>query len=646
MRTRVFLSGLLLAASALPASAQSKPQPTAAPAPMMVAPSPTAGTYVETTLQTGTQWQLVRATGYDDDGQYFDANLYKIQDVAGVNDAPLPAGLKADILASFPAANSAAITLPQSLVDEAAISEQQGYLTPTLQAIAEPGEGGPTPIPIAVAARDTAAAAPGVSPLRLFGRCSDKIITRTRTFDVNTPLNQSFTLGGGFSGSVSLTGDAGMTATGTMEVAEHRYAVFGWCVPIGVKFKSARANGNGHINLGTTLSGTVNYTKNWEWEIAKPKLFSFTFAIGYVPVYVGFNLPITAGLDLDASVTGSVTYTGAQSASGTFDYRCTLNGCSGTSSFTTTGPLPQPATASISGRVQPAVWAQVAFRGYLYTEAFAYAQAGVRGYLQGDLWGFYGNNCGDANGDGIYETVNALTFDLDWQVKITAEADTFLTSKKNWTLKDFGRRHIQFWDLIGSSAITPELSGLAVVPPSPPPAFGAKMRSCWPYAETVNYRMGWGDGTSTPFAGAPQAVTNVSHNWASTGSKTIDLSALGDAHGRNFSNKTTSRVVQVQAAGPLDMSCYPMGSISGCSIAGYWAGVSAPLTFLYSASNSNLQIVYPSPGTFPYSTNNGVIYFGLRTSAGTLTQCPSGTPVSMTVWNAGSLLGTVTRSCP
>jgi hypothetical protein len=123
----------------------------------------------------------------------------------------------------------------------------------------------------------------------------------------------------------------------------------------------------------------------------------------------------------------------------------------------------------------------------------------------------------------------------------------------------------------------------------------------------------------------------------------------------SLSNRTALAVLSLALASlpaaaqsSLDMRCYPLGNITGCEITGDWAHVYPwTLTFLYSTTSySDLQIVYPSSGTFPYSTNNGVIYFGLRTSSGTPTQCPSGTPISMTVWNSGSLLGSVTRSCP
>jgi hypothetical protein len=645
---RVFqLMSLLLAASALPAQAIVLPTgsatATASPTPSP-SPGPSLGSYSETIVQSGTGWTLVQASGYDDNGAYFSSALYKIQNATGVNNAPIPDSLKADILASFSATDSAAITLPKSLVDDVVVSEQQGYLTPSLQAIAEPLDGGGVAVAAAPATARTSAATSGVSTLGLFGSCSDKVIVKSKSFNVSTPLSRNFTLGAGFTGNLSLTGNAQVTATGTINIAEHRFGIFGVCIPIGVKFNSARAYGNASMDLGTTLAGTVNYTNSWNWELAKPQLFTFDFSIGPVPVHVGFNLPITAGIDLNASATASITYTGAQTASGTFDYTCTLNGCSGSSSFTRVNPQPQPVTAGITGRIQPGVWAQVAVRAYLYTENFAYAQIGLRGDVYGDLWGYYGNNCGDADQDGLYETVNALTFDLDWQLQLNAQADTFITSTKKWVLKDFGRKHIQFWDLASSSALTPELRGLATQPSAPPPTFGGKMRSCWPYADNVNYSLAWGDGTSSAFSGAPQTVTNVSHTFTATGSKGLALTALSDVHGRTFSGKTTSRSINV-ASTPLDMTCYPVGSITGCSIAGYWASVSG-LSFQYTSSSYSLQIVYPTSGTFPYSTNNSVIYFGLPNGSGGLGACPSGTQMGMSVWNGGSFLGTVYRSCP
>lgn len=498
----------------------------------------TTDSYAETTVAGGSQWRLVQVTGtaVDDANQPFNTGLFMIDDASGISNAPLPESVRQDLLAAVD--NSMSYVVSEEVANEIELSEQLGYLTPTLAAIAEPYE--EEPLPLSGTSDASAAEAFG-----LFGRCSDKINTKSKSFNVSTPLTEDFDLGSGFSGNVSLTGDATFAATGQLETATRRFKLFGACIPYGVAFRHVRAFGNAQVNLGTTLSGTVSYTNSWEFDIAKPHLFSFTFVVAIIPVHIGFNLPITAGLELSASATGSVTYTGSQQANGTFDYTCTSGGCSGSSNITTTAPMPQPATAGISGRIQPSVWAQAAVRGYLYSDSFAYAQVGVKPYLRGDLWAYYGNNCSDANADNVFETVDAVTFDLDYQIYLTAQADTFFTSTKKWTLKDFGRKHINFWDLDTSDAITPVLGGSSSVPVSSSQPYTAKMRSCWPYTDNVTYRLGWGDGTTNTVSGAPQTPVSVSHTWSSVGAKTLDLSALSDAHGRNFGTKTTLRTIQV-----------------------------------------------------------------------------------------------------
>jgi hypothetical protein len=88
------------------------------------------------------------------------------------------------------------------------------------------------------------------------------------------------------------------------------------------------------VGYGSSITGTASYSNSWEWELAKISLFSLDFFIGPIPVHIGFNLPITMGLDLQATASGTATYTGSQSATGSFDYYCNMSGCTGSSSFT------------------------------------------------------------------------------------------------------------------------------------------------------------------------------------------------------------------------------------------------------------------------------------------------------------------------
>jgi hypothetical protein len=504
--------------------------------------------YSETVLQEGPSWRLVSASGYavDDSGQYYNQNLYMLQSWSGAYNAPLPPGIQNELAGSADSEDTVFI-LDQRIVDEIASSEQTGYLSPYLESIAEPQD-----FPDPYGPQDPYDALLGNS-FRLFGRCSDKEVTKSKTLALNTPITlQNFNIGSGFSGTLQASGDVQGTATGEVRILLKRYAIFGACVPYGVKFDRARAYGNMLVNYGATLSGTINYQSppDWEWELAKPHLFSLDFLLGPIPVHIGFNLPITVGLELQASVTGSITYNTGQSAQGAFDYTCFLgNGCYGWSNFVQNSTqTPQTLTGSVSGHIKPSIYAQAALRAYLYREGIAYAQVGIRPYLHGDLWGYYGNNCGDADGDGWFETVDALTFDLEWQLRVTAQASVFRSDPKKWNLWSSPYWHIAWWDLIGSEAIDPMLVSPATVPVNTSQRYDAKMRPCWPYGDNVSYQLNWGDGTApASLTGAPQVFVSTYKTWPAQGTVTPQLTALSDAHGRTF-NRSTTRNIQVVAA--------------------------------------------------------------------------------------------------
>ncbi|SDD76126.1 hypothetical protein [Aquimonas voraii] len=506
--------------------------------------------YSQKVLEQGEGWQRVLSSGVlDETGEPYAEEMFMIDGERGVAAVPLPDSLRESLildLAEREGDEPIAFSVSVRVAEEVRKSEAQGKPTDELIRLVAMLEEGDGPLGTAAAAK---------------GSCGDRDIYRNRSFSINAPLNRNFGIGGGFSGSLALTGNAAVNANGEVLIKLKRFKAWFLCIPYGVRFNHARVRGSANIEHGATLSGTIHYANREarEWQIAKPHLFSLNFFAGPIPVHIGFNLPITAGYDqggLSGSVTGSTTYSGNRTFSGTFDYRCTSSGCTGSSQFNSSGLGSQPMTGSVSGRFQPNIYAQVAMRGYLYTEGVAYAQVGVRPYLRGDLWGYYGNNCGDADANGHYETVQALTFDLDWQLYITGQADTFLTSAWHRNLWTSPRWHIGFWDLLGgqgSTAMSPMLSGPAVVPVGLAETFGAKMRPCWPYTDTVQYSMNWGDGSAAqPMSGPAANLTQASHTWNSGGTPLLSLTAVGDSHGRSF-NKTTTRQVQASTA-PINLA--------------------------------------------------------------------------------------------
>jgi hypothetical protein len=486
--------------------------------------------YEEAILQEGPGWQLKEISGtvLDDATQtYRDYHefVYSLKQ-EGISRLPLPGTIREELTLDSDENKDTVYTLNQTILQEIELSLDQGYLTERLEALAKSEE-------------DSRNGGPG-----LMASCPDQIQSRSKSLSVNAPLNFSGNLGGGFSGSLSATGNISGSATGEVQFAVKRSRVLGVCIPYGARFNHARAFGNAVVGYGAALTGNLNYNYAWQSQIAKPSLGGLAFMIGPVPVYIGFNLPIDLGVGVQANVTGTINYNGSQSATGSFDYTCTLTGCSGNSSYDLGGNQQQTLTGSVSGRVYPTIWAQAAVRAYLYTEWVAYAQVGVRPYLYGDLWGYSGNNCGDADGDGIQETVHALTFNLDWQLYLTAQARAFGASPTNWNLWNTPRNHLRFWDLIGSSALRPMISGPSNPKVNVSQTYNAKMRPCWPYSNTVTYRFAWGDGSTTTLSGSPQTWTPSSHTWTSTGNKTMSLTSLSDSYGRSL-NQATSRNIQV-----------------------------------------------------------------------------------------------------
>ena len=387
----------------------------------------------------------------------------------------------------------------------------------------------------------------GLAPTK--GSCPDQIKTKSKSLNLNFNGWDGSTNIGPFTGTLAVDADITGSATAVLKYRVKRAKIAWWCVPKWVKFEDVRAYGNANVGGDVSLDGDIGNMNNpWKWEkqIAKPFLGSIAFAVGPVPVVIGFKLPIDVGFEAGVSASADMDFSVDGNATGSFDYTCTLNNCSGTSSFSSTfDPGTTQILYGLSGRADVKAWLQVGVRAYLYSEAIAYAQVGVRPKLYGDLWGYYGNNCGDRDHDGINETVDALTLNLDWQVFVTGQAAAFGGTPKKWdSLWQSNRMHIKFWDLIGSDAIEPLLHGAASTPVSTATVYQAQMGSCWPYSDMINYEVTWGDGTSETFTHTPSAWKNLAKTWSSGGTMPVSLKAISDSHGRVF-NKTTDRDIDV-----------------------------------------------------------------------------------------------------
>lgn len=513
-------------------------------------------------------WSRVPIAGTDEQGRSVASEIYQIVGSDGVALAPVPEVIRDQLIEEMAAAQpdeTVAFALNAPIVDEIERSLALGAPTQAL---------------IDYANQDAEAIAQGDAGTMRgpFGACSDSEFTKDKRLQYTPNLSATRNFGGGFSGTLTAEGIGNLDANGQLKLKIKRTRIFWVCVPYGVRFQHVRVVGNLTLDSTVTLSGTINYANPdpIEYEIAKPFLGGVFFMVGPLPVYVGFNLPITIGAELKASVTGQLQYRGGDRITGSFDYLCTSDGCTGYNTLQTTSQnIDNPLGAGISGRIQPSLYADVGVRGYLYWESFAYAQVGVRGYLHGDLWGYYGSTCGDAEQDGHYETVGALTFDLDWQIAITARADTFLTKPWRRTLWSSPKWHIAFWDLAKSSALTPMIDGPSSTVLNTGTSYRLRMRPCWPYGDDIDYAVDWGDGSGSNHTGpaAPPAWQPVvaSHVWTTPGAKDLRVTALRDAHGRTFgSGRTTGRQIQVLYGPPRNLApdALAVASSTYCSAVG------------------------------------------------------------------------------
>lgn len=384
----------------------------------------------------------------------------------------------------------------------------------------------------------------GIGAIAGKAACSNVDKVWSRSFSQSgINLSTSGTLANGLTGSVSVAGTASLNAGVDVGYTVLRVGLNPFCVPYAGRMRYVHANAAATTTLNGSATGTLQYSTTWQKQIATIPAGSFTFWVGPLPVKVGFNIPISAGFIFPPTSVANINLQANGTASGAFDATCTFGtaSCTSSASFNLNGGIGST-TGQLQGRAAAHPWVEVALQTYLYSPSTASAQIGVKPTLYGDLWGYFGDTCGDANGDGVNETVHALTFDLDAQAFVTARAvlagNTVYSNSDLW---HSSVKHLLFTDLANSTALTPMIAGPSSRPVGIAGSYTPTMRPCWPYANPVQ-------GTMTVGGGAPFGVnlgSPVTQAWATPGMKTISVSVGSDTHGRNLGNKTTSRSILV-----------------------------------------------------------------------------------------------------
>lgn len=508
---------------------------------------PTQPSYILQQVDSGKGWSRLMATDPNvltKGGMQTPVADLLVISAEGIDDLKISQMHKDELYEDFGISNNKAGELPTGIpsdeliiIDYAALAQMEtGIWRPEYLALAEPepltGE--------------------GAQPDAILGCSGWKNRDKTKTWNIdNSPLSQNFNLGGGFTGNFNV--QLPFVTTGTAKLNYQIKKNF-LCIPYKFRVKNVQATGQAALGGSAQLQANASLAYKWEndWQIANPHLGRITFWVGFIPVWIDFKLPITAGLKLDAKVTATVAQNFNLGSAGSFSYECTTSTCTGgntfQNAFTTSG-----VTASIQGEIEAEANAKVQVRAEVWSGSLLNAQAGVKGFVKAKVWGYYGNNCGDGNGDGQNETVRALVAEADAGFDIVYSIGGYLAPDKSGDITG-GRYDLGWWDLLGSggsTVLSPMLAGPTTAQAGENVSYVVRMRPCYPYTKAVDLQMGPGTWSGTLKIDKPKGLipseysTTLTRNFPTGGNQTIVATAVRDSEGRNL-NASTSRVLQVQ----------------------------------------------------------------------------------------------------
>jgi hypothetical protein len=324
------------------------------------------------------------------------------------------------------------------------------------------------------------------------------------------------------------------------------------------------------------VSGSVG--KRFQGDLVAPIRFDLWEYTQSWWVYIfELNLELELGLDvgvrLDAEASASFEAGYETHGDVGLTYRCTAGGCTrirnqGTSGLDWTKSFDRELEATV--KVIPFADTNFTATLDLYGDAIEVAKMrlGLVSALPLTYFGYLGNLCSDANGDGQNELVRAQLLDANAEFYAYVSAD--LPSRKYFDTFDISalglgrpvtgplhghpgktgqlsRRHLLFEDLIseGSSVAEPVVQVAALVRPDS--TLKLSPRSCHPFSEALRYEVEWGDGS--PNYVGPGG--NVQHVWRALGEQHPRVRLVSDDAGRDYTERWVDVKTNVSEAAPL-----------------------------------------------------------------------------------------------
>ncbi len=353
---------------------------------------------------------------------------------------------------------------------------------------------------------------------------------------IDETLSKNHQIGGNnayidFEGNIDIDADIDLDLT-----YRYKRTRFG-CIPKRVSVTDLDLKSNYEAAGSFELTGVAKHNfGDFKWEIAKPKVLDKWFMVGPVPVRIAMKVPIEIGTgDIKVRAEGQVALVKPVRFRGHFNYKCNLGSCTRDTSnhFDLNDNLTNSLGASISAKLSLAPYVHVAARPYVYGEWFLYAQVGVKPNFPIEVFGYYGNLCGDGDNDGTREWVNAGLGTLEFEVGITGEVRIFrnaIFGPRYWRVWN---KPLLFFDFLnpGSTAFSPELRP-TVNSTTRNVSLPISIRSCvdqYTGKFPQDYRVFWGDGGYSNVNDIANAKT-VSHQYASPGTYNIKVEYKPGVH--------------------------------------------------------------------------------------------------------------------
>lgn len=224
-------------------------------------------------------------------------------------------------------------------------------------------------------------------------------------------------------------------------VIEYKKSDWSACLPYAVRFKESSAKGAVDLNgsrlaLTASASATVAENKIYETNLYEGDGLVW---IGPIPVWYNYAVPFEVGYKVILAASATADYSSQLSGQIKFDYVCSNGNCTGTNDSSTVSLSSARPNWGLQADATFDPYVQVGVEGRLYPMGNWYlASAGVALKLSTPLqvYGYYGNACGDSDGDGQNETVN--TYFADLQARVSLLTSWSVLSGKKVSYISFG----------------------------------------------------------------------------------------------------------------------------------------------------------------------------------------------------------------